>query len=207
MCGGTGAWSKPWSDAGYDVHVITLPDFDITKTSITKTSALFISQDARVKNLYVAFSEIHGILCAPPCTMFSRARTTAKTPRDFDGAMEVVRACLDIIWRTRSHHHSQLSFWALENPMGLLRQFLGNPSHSFRGWEYGDRHVKFTDLWGYFKMPTPLSKSKSKQPIFNRARWASPKKPKEYAHLKLSRADIRAITPSGFAQAFFKANV
>lgn len=201
MCGGTGAWSKPWSDAGYTVHVITLPKYDILLTRFSKEFITFRSESNN--HLVIRISEIHGIFAAPPCTMFSRARTTAKTPRDFEGAMELVHTCLGVVWHARVY--GSLEWWALENPMGLLRQFLGNPAHSFRGWEYGDRHVKFTDLWGYFKMPTPLSKSK--QPIFNRARWASPKKPKEYAHLKLSRADIRAITPSGFAQAFFKANV
>jgi len=25
LCGGTGAWSEPYADAGYDVRVITLP--------------------------------------------------------------------------------------------------------------------------------------------------------------------------------------
>lgn len=25
LCGGTGSWSKPYRDAGYDVRLITLP--------------------------------------------------------------------------------------------------------------------------------------------------------------------------------------
>ena len=31
LCGGTGAWSKPYKDAGYEVHVLTLPECDITR--------------------------------------------------------------------------------------------------------------------------------------------------------------------------------
>lgn len=30
LCGGTGAWSQPYAEAGYDVRVITLPDYDIS---------------------------------------------------------------------------------------------------------------------------------------------------------------------------------
>jgi len=30
LCGGTGAWSKPYADAGYNVRVITLPEQDVT---------------------------------------------------------------------------------------------------------------------------------------------------------------------------------
>lgn len=29
LCGGTGSWSKPYRDAGYDVRVITLPRYDL----------------------------------------------------------------------------------------------------------------------------------------------------------------------------------
>jgi len=31
LCGGTGSWSKPYTDNGYDVRVLTLSDFDVTK--------------------------------------------------------------------------------------------------------------------------------------------------------------------------------
>ena len=34
LCGGTGAWSEPYREAGYDVRVITLPDFDVMKAAI-----------------------------------------------------------------------------------------------------------------------------------------------------------------------------
>jgi len=29
LCGGTGSWSKPYLEGGYDVRVITLPQYDI----------------------------------------------------------------------------------------------------------------------------------------------------------------------------------
>lgn len=121
----------------------------------------------------------------------------------------MVAACMAIIWDCRSRNtkgkqHGGLQFWALENPMGLMRQFMGNPPHSFRGWEYGDDHMKFTDLWGYYNMPKPAYTEYSKK--FDMKRYSSPKKPEEYKHLRLSRSDIRAITPQGFAQAFYEAN-
>ena len=33
LCGGTGSWSKPYKDAGYDVRVITLPEHDVLISS------------------------------------------------------------------------------------------------------------------------------------------------------------------------------
>lgn len=29
LCGGSGSWSKPYKDAGYDVRLITLPEIDV----------------------------------------------------------------------------------------------------------------------------------------------------------------------------------
>lgn len=204
LCGGTGSWSQPYKDAGYDVRVITLPEYSVTHVSITKDTLTFLITHDSHERMVVPLNKIYGILAAPPCTQFSRARTTAKTPRDFAGAMQVVQACLDIVLAARATEGSTLKFWALENPMSLLRQILGNPPHSFRGWEWGDDHMKFTDLWGYYRMPT--KKIKVAPSTFDRTKWAAPKKPEQYAHLKLDRAAIRAITPPGFAKAFMKAN-
>lgn len=208
LCGGTGSWSQYYKAGGYTVHVITYPKFDVRKWSLIPypegNRLVFLNPENNSQILLeIPLENIYGVLAAPPCTMFSRARTTAKTPRDFEGAMSVVRACLEIVWTCRSS--GGLKFWALENPMGFLRQFLGNPGYSFRGWEFGDNHVKFTDVWGYFNRPG--KKRGAKAPAFNRKKWAAAKKPKEYEALKLSRADVRAITPKGFAKSFFKANL
>jgi len=70
LCGGTGSWSKPYKDAGYDVRNITLPDYDVRN--------------------YKPPKNVYGILSAPPCPMFSFVRTKAKLPRDLRGAMEVI---------------------------------------------------------------------------------------------------------------------
>jgi hypothetical protein len=53
LCGGTGSWSKPYKDAGYDVRVIDLKTgYDI--------------------RLFKAPEEtVYGILAAPECTQFA----------------------------------------------------------------------------------------------------------------------------------------
>ena len=176
LCGGTGAWSRPYKDAGYDVRIITLPDHNVLT--------------------YKPPDEpVHGILAAPPCTQFSLARTTAKKPRDLRLGMQVVSACLRIIWECRYRH--KLAFWCLENPRGYLRHFLGVPSLTFHPYEFGDEYSKATDLWGFFKHPkkTPIALSpevKARCAINNRR---LPKIP------GLSQSDRRAITPPGFEAA------
>ena len=184
LCGGTGAWSKPYKEAGYDVRNITLPEYDVRTYELPK-------------------EPIYGILAAPPCTMFSLARTRAKKPRDFKEGMDLVYACLNLIWQAR--FKSKLAFWALENPMGYLRQFLGKPPLTFNPCDYGDPYTKKTDLWGYYnepkKNPVKLSEENKYRCSQNTRRLPS------ISEITGSKqADRRAITPRGFAEAFYKAN-
>lgn len=189
LCGGTGAWSRPYREAGYDVRLVTLPDHDV--------------------RTYDPPEGVYGILAAPPCTEFSLAK--GSRPRDLAGAMEVVEACMRIIWSSRLSR--SLRFWVMENPRGFLRQFLGLPAMTFEQWEFGDTGIKPTDLWGYFNPPKSTVQWRPENLV---CKWkdghshgrlmAKPKCPPEYAHLDLDRASIRAITPPGFAQAFFRAN-
>ena len=54
------------------------------------------------------------VWASPPCTHYSRARTTAKTPRDLEGSDALVNKTLEIIgWYN--------CFYFMENPMGLMR--------------------------------------------------------------------------------------
>lgn len=185
LCGGTGAWSKPYADAGYKVINVTLPAYNV------------------LHYIDIMPDDVYGILAAPPCTMFSLARTRAKKPRDFNEGMEIVIACLKIIWKARSRQ--KLAFWALENPMGYLRQFLGKPPLTFDPCDFGDPYTKKTDLWGYYNMPTkkPIvldEETKARLKINNR------KLPSISDFTGSKQAARRAITPPGFAKAFFMSN-
>jgi hypothetical protein len=189
LCGGTGAWSSPYRDAGYDTRLVTLPEYDVLN--------------------YTPPGNVYGILAAPPCTEFSLAKNAQ--PRNFSGALKTVNACLQIIQRCRLQN--ALKFWALENPVGYLRQFLGIPHYTFEQWQFGEHKIKRTDIWGYFKEPVPTVKERPPDLVCrnpngrtNARDWGKMVCPPKYARLKLDRASLRAITPAGFATAFFKAN-
>lgn len=203
LCGGTGAWSRPYAeDARFDVKVITLPRYNIFDTIINDNTITFFDRvDAR--EMTIEKSDIYGILAAPTCTMFSLARTTAKTPRDFEQGMKLVESCLHIIWAVRAYKGSNLRFWALENPRGYLRQFLGIPALSFTSDEYGGDVKKPTDIWGYFKIPKKVYKNEG-QPLYTKM----PTIPQGYIlPPDLSKMAVRrAITNSAFAKAFYRAN-
>lgn len=187
LCGGTGSWSKPYRDAGYDVRVITLPEDDVRAC--------------------VPPEDVYGVLAAPPCTMFSYARTNAKKPRNLEEGMELVRACLEIIWKIQyevagNTKKTGLKFWVLENPNGFAKFFLGKPAMIFNPFDFGDDYKKKTHLWGWFNLPktNPIPCDK---PKFDRL---STKEIHGEFYGKLTRTERRSITPPGFAKAFFEAN-
>jgi hypothetical protein len=187
LCGGTGAWSAPYKRNGYTVIKVTLPKMDVLT--------------------YSPPENVYGILAAPPCTEFSVAKTS--TPRNYKLGMETVYACLRIIWKARYTSQYKI-FWALENPVGHLRQFLGKPPFTFQPWEFGDFHTKKTDIWGYFNFPTKTVKEKPKglNKKFIKGSNSLQSTGASYNQYKyLFNAQTRAaITPPGFANAFYKAN-
>lgn len=131
--------------------------------------------------------------------------------------MEIVNACLSIIERCRP------KWWALENPRGHLRSFLGEPKLTFQPWEYGDPWTKATDIWGEFNAPQKLYSAwedvPGKLPLYQRKGRGKP----NFAFLHKSAwkdipqlawhgqpgtdAEFRAMTPPGFAWAFYEANM
>lgn len=193
LCGGTGSWSKPYRDAGYDVRLVTLPEFDVCS--------------------YKPPENVYGILAAPPCTMFSIARTRAKKPRDFYEGMRVVAACLEIIWACQIA--GRLKFWALENPRGMLRKFLGKPAFCFQPWEFGEESflaTKRTEIWGHFKEPKKTVGDRKIPFVRPFKRRDCPPRlfPLEDREVNdkwgFATVEARAKTPPVFAQAFFLAN-
>jgi len=169
LCGGSGAWSRPYVDAGYDVRLVTYPGHDVRE--------------------YMPPSNVHGILAAPPCTMFSLSGNRWKrSTEQMIEALQVADACLRIV------DECSPAWWALENPAGILSRVLGRPSLKFQPYEYGDPYQKETWIWGEFTVPEKTgSGGQIDQRIFRMA-------PSE------DRPAKRSITPAGFARAFLEAN-
>jgi len=113
---------------------------------------------------------------------------------------------MEVIWAVQENG-APLSFWALENPMGYLYNFLGYPVYYFQPWWFGERGflaTKRTALWGYFHKPARKI-TKRTIPFINSHSQAKGQKPenKEWYN---SSAEKRAVTPPDFAKAFFEAN-
>jgi hypothetical protein len=97
------------------------------------------------------------VWASPPCTQYSIARTTARTPRDLEGSDALVRKTLEILYYLRPH------CWAIENPytgllksrplMAPLERYLRVVSYC----SYGSPYRKHTAVWSnlLFWAPPP----------------------------------------------------
>ena len=173
LCDFTGNWSRPYRDAGYDVRQV-----DLTA-----------GKDVR---LFEALSyPVRGVLAAPPCTEFASSGARWWAGKDesklFD-AISLVDACCRIILMHRPQ------WWVIENPIGRLNRWLGDPVYLFNPSDYGDPYTKRTCLWGRFNAPykTPVEATEGSK-----------------MHLLPPSSDRqakRSETPVGFSRAFFEAN-
>tara|TARA_R110002012_G_scaffold264316_1_gene447646 strand:- start:2469 stop:3050 length:582 start_codon:yes stop_codon:yes gene_type:complete len=186
LCSGSGNWSRPYLDAGYNVIQVEWNDgWD---------ARLFPSPTSPTSRLPRDFDDIrnmnvHGVLAAPPCTVFSGSGARwERSDAEVTEGLSVVDACLRIVLATKPR------WWVLENPVGKLVKWIGNPVDSFHPNDYGDTYTKKTLLWGDFNMPPkhPVEATEGSK------LWLLPPSEK--------RAALRSVTPMGFSRAFFEAN-
>lgn len=145
---------------------------------------------------------VYGVLAATPCDEFSIAKHfhgKGNYTHNFKAGLEVCSACCRVILTT------QPKFWAIENPAnGLLRKWLGEPDFVFDPWEYGHNYQKKTALWGKFHHPQPSVTVKPEGMKKFSMLLSKEIYPEFYGIY--TRTERRAITPPGFAKAFFEAN-
>lgn len=199
LCDHTGNWSRPYELAGYEVVRVDLRN------------------GGDVRLLRHIDRPVHGILAAPPCTHFSRAGAPLWKRKGegpiLDG-LAVVDACL------RATAIYRPTWWALENPVGRLKDYLGPPHWRFDPFMFGDPWTKRTWLWGCFTPPLPLFSAQARfavDPVYScpgyigggrkGSRLAShPTADRRLKYGDPSQSAARSATPHGFAQAFFEAN-
>ena len=188
LCGGTGLWSKPYHEARYNVVVVTLGP-----ALYRAHGGLWVYEDVREFDV-TPYLPVRGILAAPPCTEFAIAgarhwRRKLQTPMLLCEALSIVEGCLRVI------QESHPLWWALENPEGRLRRFLGPPRMTFDPSEFGERYNKKTLCWGNFCFPKKRKKKRFEGNFVNSFSGGVP-----------FRSDWRSLTSSRFAREFFKVN-
>ncbi len=173
-------WPRPYLDRGHEVRCVDL------KTTGEDVCLLEFERKADV------------ILAAPPCTQFAGSGARYWSKREDVVAMAL--ANVDAVLRMVAIHNPLV--WAIENPTGRLRRWLGPPDLIFNPCDYAgwaddpkkEAYTKRTCLWGRFKEPKP-----------------NPVEPELGEYIKdqpdsKDRAFRRSVTPTGFARAFALAN-
>ncbi len=187
LCDVTGNWPRPYALAGYPVRTVELEN----------------GEDVRLMKR--PDGPVWGILAAPPCTVFSRAGNRwPRSDDDMREALSVVDACLRLVVACRPR------WWALENPAGTLRQYLGRPRWYFDPCDFGDPWTKRTALWGEFTPPVAgglLTTTRPCEPTRGSAIHLMPGvSPRDSAAVARRKRTNRSATPPGFALAFFESN-
>jgi len=218
LCSGSGSWEKPYVDSGeYNVIPITFPQYDV------RLFPSMPSQEPRGNGEWIDIEKykgkVVGILAAPDCTYFSIAGNAHKrSDQNIIDGIGVVDACFRIAYALKP------TWFALENPVGKLKKFLGEPTFKFNPYEFGDMYSKKTYLWGWFNNPKTIPYNKEDINMFEGSPLLEGKEITEpmsglYYKNKIAKGEFtapsgtdltrkyyRSITPQGFANAFFEAN-
>jgi hypothetical protein len=179
LCDFTGNWPHFYREAGYDVRLVDVQH----------------GQDVRLMTFP---GRVHGILAAPPCTVFANSGARwPRTPEEMAAGLAVVDACLRFVTVCRP------IWWALENPVGKLSRYLGDPVMRFDPCDFGDPYTKRTCLWGCFARPIarPVEATEG-----SKMHLMPGVLPGDSVATATRKRAARSATPLGFAKAFFEAN-
>ncbi len=184
----SGRWSKPYLDAGWNVIRIDIKlGIDILTWDYKSVKA-------------------DGILLATPCTDYALSGAKHFARKDADGTTAKSQLLMDRNKEIIEYQNPE--FWGLENPMSRihkLNSWLGNPVLKFNPCDYclyaddpeTERYNKQTWIWGKFNVPDKkgLPALHKDFPGFTKLGGKSER-----------TKELRSMTPTGFANAFFKFN-
>lgn len=199
------AWSLFYEKAGYTVIQVDIKlGIDILKWQYN----------------WIDRSRVAGILAAPPCTDYTvsgnrfwkdkdRNGTTAKSNALISKTLEIIDYFgPDIFWSMENPASGRLTrmlagrYEPGEPPINIpasLQSIVARPALKFNPDDYGDPWTKKTALWGKFNQLI-------KRPI-EPIKWSPQGSWTQLLGGKNERTkEIRSVTPSGFARAFFDAN-
>jgi len=194
LCDRTGYITVPWARAGFECWLVDLAHPPGVKR--VADNVYLVGADVRT---FLPPRKDYAITFAfPPCTdlAVSGARWfQEKGLSSLAFALDLVAACKDICEWTEG-------VWMLENPVSTLSTYWRKPDHTFDPYEYGgyldpegDSYSKRTCLW-----TSPTFNMPEKRPVVFDEKLIRDGYPKD------ERAEMRARTPMGFAQAVFEAN-
>ena len=202
LCDRTGVMVEPWRRAGYECHIVDVqhpfPSSDDPARPGLVKWGYSVEAFGSLGGGVVEHADI--VFAFPPCTDLANSGARwfkDKGLRGLIDALEVVERCRTICERSGAP-------WMLENPVGQLSTYWRKPDLTFDPCEFAgwaddpdaEAYTKRTCLWvgGGFIPPQRKSVEPTLGSLFHRTPPSA------------DRANIRSVTPSGFARAVFAAN-
>jgi hypothetical protein len=190
---------KPWLDAGY--RAITV---DMQESELTHPNHTHVQGDVRrisTAILKIA-APIATMFAFPPCTHLAVSGARWFRSKGLGSLIEG----LEVVEKCRVLCKDSGAPWMLENPVGVLATYWRDPDFTFDPNDYGDPYTKKTCIWAGngFVMPPKIYLGD----MFNEATVVEPTMGSMIHRMPPSadRGDKRSVTPTGFAEAVFRAN-
>lgn len=190
----TGVMVKPWLEAGYRCMIVDIqhPKGETVEGRLTKVGA-------DLSNWLPPLDDYAAVFAFPPCTHLAGSGARWFKQKGLSALIEG----LTLVEMARRVAEWSGAPYMIENPSGTLSTYWRKPDHIFDPCDYGgylpnggDAYTKRTCLWtgGGFVMP----ERRTVEPTEGSKMHFLPPGP--------DRADLRSVTPEGFARAVYAAN-
>lgn len=192
MCDRTGVMVEPWLAAGYECWLV-----DMQHPAGVHRDGRLVRVGGDVTKWLPPRADYRIVFGFPPCTNLAVSGSRWFVDKGLAGLADAIA----VVEAVRDRCEWSGAPWMIENPVGTLSTYWRKPDHAFDpcdfgGWVDGDAYTKRTHLWtgGGFVFP-PV---RPVEPVQGSLMHRLPPSPE--------RADLRSVTPAGFAAAVFAAN-
>ena len=201
LCDRSGVMVRPWLEAGFDAYIVDLQHSPGPSRSLPTEDGhgSLTRVGADVRAYWPPERKFSAVFAFPPCTHLAASGARWFQEKGLGALIEA----LTLVEACRRICESLTTCWMLENPHGTLSTYWRKPDYTFDPCDFGgyldgggDRYTKRTNLWcgPGFTMP-PLRRV---EPVEgSKMHFVAPGP---------ERANIRSVTPEGFARAVFEHN-
>lgn len=185
---------KPWAEAGYTCYCV-----DWQHPAGETHTGNIVRVGADVHEWLPPFTEVAILFAFPPCTHVAASGARWFKDKGLGHLIEALQ-CFDAAARLAEWTQAP---YLIENPVSTVSTYWRSPDFTFDPCDYGgyleppgDAYTKKTCLWtgNGFVLPEP----RRVEPALGSMMHRLPK--------TAERANLRSVTPRGFARAVFEAN-